>query len=306
MKLMSDAERVRELEAMFPGLEFTRFPADLESEYAGQPIGWGMVPEQATGLLDGNPFYYRFRGNCGSLSVWDGRRFTVDSVPSYNVIPILSASVTSWFPGDDYAGATKGVGLFKYLMETLVRPTGEETYPGRLSASAADSGLATALDVRAALQKDAPAITYPEREVEWGTAPELVFDLSNLGHVALRWYGFSGDCVTVVLYAPSDDVVASGKAVGFSSYNCDRMTSEEIVRGFLDSWDSLSWEHDASYSNHWDHHGLRLVSRFADNRPDLKERHEREYGLWLERVQASIIQCGDFLRTVRVEAVGED
>lgn len=300
---MRDTERVLELEALYPGLKFSRYPEEAESEYAGQPVGWGMIPEQATGTLDGNPFYYRFRSNYGKLSVWDKSRFTVDSVPSYRVLPILHAEVTNWIDGEDYAGATEGIALFQHLMENLAEPTGLDTYPGRLSENRKAEGLPAASEVREVLQRVAPSITYPKREVEWDGTAELIFDVGELGHVELRWDSYlqSDTGVTVVLYTPSEDVTASGRPVGFSSYSTEKVTSENVVSGLFESWSTLKWEHTASYSNYWDRRGFYITARLASpTRTDLTERFEREYGIWLVSVEDTIRKTGLFLSSVKV------
>lgn len=115
------------LEERFPGLRFERW---TDSDGAETINGWGAIPVQASGTMpDMRPFYFRFRGDCGWLSVWD-----VDAEPNSDASAQLpageataSANVVN-FTGYEYCGwlnTTQAVELFSTLVDQLAPVTEE-------------------------------------------------------------------------------------------------------------------------------------------------------------------------------------
>lgn len=125
--------RVEEVEARVPGVEFARHPN-------GDVVGFGMVPEQATGTYRGMAFYYRFRSNTATLTVWP-QQVEQDTITSHDHPPMTVGpalcSTMQQVTDEDMAGALPhhiGAQVLVNLFETLHEPSPDETYLGRMAA----------------------------------------------------------------------------------------------------------------------------------------------------------------------------
>lgn len=189
-----DHERSLELEAIYPNLKFARYPEDYTiPELAGKVLDWGAVPEQATGTLDGNPFYYRFRSNTGRLEVWDKNDVgeSAGAAPNWNFDPILYCKVYDWVPGDDLLGWTEGTELFRYLIDNLSPPQKEDLYSTRLAKLCELNWLVKSKELSKYLVEEFSTVIPYERTSSWDETCELYLRLSNNSTLALNWNGYS-------------------------------------------------------------------------------------------------------------------
>lgn len=105
-------ERCRKIEELHPEVILDR---SLDGEY----LDWGMCPEQALGTFEGNPFYYRMRGNYATFEVWEAESVKDKKFPTWEVDPILFAENPEVIENDVLVGSTEDSETFLELLEAL-------------------------------------------------------------------------------------------------------------------------------------------------------------------------------------------
>lgn len=247
----NNAARVQRIEAALPQVRFTR-------HHDGSVINFGLVPEQATGTIDGLPFYYRFRHDSARLSVYPARVgndvFAPEDMPTLGVHEVLVAHEGD-VTGNEYAGLLdddEGVALFLRLVEGLRVPQGEDTYHLRIAAQREMDGPANSGTVLAQavlpLLAGAARIDLPEVQDRCG---EAMLVLPSGVSVGLR----QRDTLTpdpslvVTVFTPDAKPFSRHDSVLVGNADIPRVaTPEEIVASFKIAVAHLS--DDSSYANH--------------------------------------------------------
>lgn len=241
--LSVDQLRVLELERIFPTMKFLRDDGEIR--------GWGFVPEQAFGTIDGNPFYYRFRGNGGSITVWDGKRISLEqildeNVSYYNIDPLLYSSVSNWTPGDDYAGDTEGIDCIKYLIENLAKLDESELYGNQRGENAVDNGFWRTRDFQKSMERWDHGFKIVERNDSFMNADEIYLRCNDGTALQIGWrwwvrYGQGGLSLSVV--APSDDPVLDSKVANAFIRFDTSVSVDEAVDKLFETVGDVQWDY---------------------------------------------------------------
>lgn len=229
--------RVTQIESLRPEVRFTR-------HHDGRIIGWGVGAEQATGTVGGQPFYYRFRYDTATLSVWPshlaGEPFDPEDMPAAGVAPKQRArrgDVT----GDPFAyalTAATSVDVFIGLLDDLAVPQTARTPPDMLRPHPGE--------VWPILASVLPGVTLVHLEPGAGLYVTLGARVPSAGTVRVQWGDRLGhDGVRVAVFSPDARPLSRGDSILDGVWPDTRprgegcLTAEAVVRCAIKALETL-------------------------------------------------------------------
>lgn len=202
------ARRVSLIEQHRPQVRFTR-------HHDGTPIGWGVCPEQATGTIEGQPFYFRFRHDTARLSVWPaeicGECINCEDLPTYTADPVLEATMAP-VTGEPLTSGVDDeatVNLFCNLVDGLHPP--KEPYSLRCARLCVEDGTPDAEHVWRRLHARIPSLTVLDRGPHWAQTGDLLTRTPHANTLHFTWGGPNpNDWMECRLYTPDARPIGRG------------------------------------------------------------------------------------------------
>ena len=171
------------IEARLPQVKFERNPD-------GTRKGFGTIPEQAFGTIDGKPFYYRFRSDAASLSVWDSEFDGQPVTPHNGGIGPALWSYRMDITGEAFACNTGNIESDIQLFVDLV---------GSLAPRSVENEMTTA---HKSELRDALEYALPNADIlDPDTINGLVVRIPTGGHLVLSFTGWGENALDLHAYA---------------------------------------------------------------------------------------------------------